>query len=278
MNFKKKNIFFCPNKQTFDLAISIIKKNHSDQGVIFYIGNRIANAYKTPSMIKTIEYSLIKSLTFLLVNIFSINNIYFPHFKWKVVNLFLLFCKKKSIIDDGLDNFRKFPKNINLSRITSDYEYYTYDYGLPSAEWTLVFKKIFYVKKYNNQFRSKFHNDFDVSKFKTLIIESPGVDAYLRENKVTEPIIIFDHPNFKKNTIRDMPGKRISDTSIDLEKTIINYKGHIIVGETMLIVFILTLKNIKSKVNFVINEDNLDNLDILATYAQKNSKIDLKII
>ena len=262
---KRFRIFFCYNQISYVIAKNIFIEDKIIN-IIFYTENRITKSHPKQTIFE-LKYS--KFYTFIILilsSLFTFIEIVIPHTNGgKIIKYISTYGKNISYIDDGLDTFRVIPKNLNLILIENNTKYYTFDYDIPVAKWTNNFNiiKSINIQELNNSNKLGLKLD----NFKNLIIDSPNIE-FLLFNKIDDTFLI-KHPNKNKSTIYNNDYPFINGNQISVEKTITNFNGNIYIGESFLIVFILsTCKNLE-RIKVTLNKANYENLEVLHSNLNK---------
>jgi hypothetical protein len=113
----------------------------------------------------------------------------------------------------------------------------------------------------------------------TIIVESPGVEkCEILSNENEDKILLIKHANKNKETINHPFAKSISGRSVSLEKTIQEFHGHLIVGESMTAVFALLQLNPRYRISVYLARDSVNNLTSLIKLVKSSDFADLFIV
>ena len=112
--FKKRsiNIFLCLNNYSFYLSQSYISQNKESFNLIFYDQDRSFISQKISNII-FFKYNYFLNRIILLIICFRVKpeNIFLPHNRGGAIQKFISRKFIFSILEDGLDSYRKHPKN-----------------------------------------------------------------------------------------------------------------------------------------------------------------------
>ncbi len=229
--------------------------------------NRIEQSKGTPWL--TIEYNTVIAFFTLLVSIFTRKvEVVIPHNKGKpLVNLMFRYSRNLSIIDDGMDTFRDVPRNIDLETLRSNISYYTFDYDLPLADWL---SKLHVIKACPvSALVSDMRPIFSFERIRTIIIESPGV-VYDAQDADLEAVLFIRHPNVNKNGNNSGFINTINGKEYSVEKSLQNYSGKIVVGESMVLIFALSCLEDLVSLRIMMKKNQFENLSVLHEILRKH--------
>ncbi|MDI1307813.1 MAG: hypothetical protein PSV17_00085 [Methylotenera sp.] len=173
------------------------------------------------------------------------------------------------MIDDGLDTFREFPRNIVVSDFKSDSNYYTFNYDAKLATWLSGFNLINVCELEEIARSSK--QKIDLSDFDVVLVESPGIGSVILPDLSASRVLLVKHSNPNKNVKAFESCPSIIGSDFALEDSIKTYQGTLIVGESMTAVYALQLKSPNFKLLIAINEDNKKNLTSFLDLVGKTS-------
>ena len=259
-------IIFCANQISLTLANQLlIDRDQKDNLIIFYDSLRCEPqvfSNKSKSFYKVTRLTLLK--IYLVSIFFRPVEVVVPHFKWGAARVFAKIGNRVSLIDDGLDTFRINPNNIDLSLIGSNTNYYTFKYDLELPHWLINFRvvKLCPLKKISQSYRGS----FDFNQYDVVFIESPGLTESVINDQCSACVnksILVKHSNPNKSNITKFCGDVIAGAEVALEASLTNYSGEIFVGESMVAVYLMTIKNPSFKVTLCININNTNNLSSL---------------
>ena len=104
----------------------------------------------------------------------------------------------------------------------------------------------------------------DLTQVQRLIIESPPLDRIKWETlSGYKNCMLVTHSNINKRVIKSFTGVSILGSNIALEKSLDNFSGEVIVGESMVLVYALMLRKPKFKVTVYLGEENINNFNPL---------------
>lgn len=255
---------FCYNQISYTLAKKFDEK-YRTLNIIIYDGNRIKVYGKS---FKEFKYTKFIAFIVFLCSFFSaFCEVVIPHTNGgNVLSLISKFCRNLSYIDDGMDTFREKPKNIDVAALTLNSRYYTFDYSTATATWLMSLNKIPLTK-----INSLIHDSrelLDLSKYGRVVVDSPGVniDFFASDNT-----FIVLHPNKSKSSVYNKFS--IKGNTIPLEKSLINYDGEIVVGESMVFIFLLNCLIDLSKVTLCLNIKDYENVKCLHADLSRVGKL-----
>jgi hypothetical protein len=166
-----------------------------------------------------------------------------------------------------MDSFRDTPRNININNIKKNTKYYTFNYNIPIANWQnkfLIIKISDFIK-----LAEKSNYIFDYNTYEQLIIESSGVNLNKIDN--IKSSLLIKHPSKIKNIDSNIIIPSSYNHSI--EASLLNYKGKIIIGETMVLIFLFHINYDKSKIILHLNQADYINLSCLHPFFEKCEKV-----
>lgn len=250
-------IFFCFNQISFAIAKEYQKK--SKFIVIIIAAPERIKIHKSKNVFFYKRY--IGKLVLFLSALTKQIEVIIPHDEGnKTHKKISIYAKNISLIDDGLDSFRKNPKNISQQLLRRVKKYYTLDHELPMAQWTksLDLIKVCPMESLLDDIKPAAILD----NFKTIIFESPGIN--FNDINPDETTVVFCHPNINKRMSGTLDIKKIDSQEYNAEKTLLNFKGDVFIGESMLLIFALQSKNVNlTKLHIHISEDQFRNLECL---------------
>jgi predicted Fe-Mo cluster-binding NifX family protein len=182
-----------------------------------------------------------------------------PHFRGgRLIRAYASYAKKTSAIDDGLDTFREFPRNIVVSDFKIGSNYYTFNYDIRFASWVEKFNIIKVCEL--NEIGKSSKKILDLNDFDAVLVESPGVEALQLFDLKFARVLVVKHSNPNKSIKALQSYSSSIGSDFALEKSIENFRGTLIVGESMTAVFALMLKSPAFKLVIAIQRDNKKNL------------------
>lgn len=252
-------IFFCYNQHSYILACAA-SKNYPGLNLIVISQSRVSIIKDSPTL--TVKYNPLLGLAVLmLASLFRGIEVILPHAKGgRILRKIAISSKKISFIDDGMDTFRDEPKNFEINLIRPDSNFYMYDYTVPVAAW-LSSIDIVRVCGIEELLRDP-KPIIKLNNYDCLIVESPGV--CLKSLSVDEfKIFCVKHPSYVKN--QDIYGNidSASGREYSIEKTIMNFDGDVIVGESVVLIFLIQCLIDLSKIHIHLSRASFDNLSCL---------------
>ena len=191
-----------------------------------------------------------------------------PHFRGgRLIRAYARYAKKTSAIDDGLDTFREFPKNIVVSDFKLGSNYYTFNYDIRLASWVNDFNLIKVCELSEIAKSSK--KTLDLNNFDVVLVESPGIEAAELPDLEPARVLVIKHSNPNKNIKIFQGCVSIAGSDFALEGSIKNYKGTLIVGESMTAVYALMLQSPAFKLMIAVHKENKKNLTSLLELVSK---------
>jgi hypothetical protein len=257
-------IIFCYNQVSYTIAREFDNK-YGSFNIIIVDKNRVRTIDK---MFNEIGYSRFIAFLILILSIFPIIfEIVIPHTNGgKILSLISRYANNLSYIDDGMDTFRESPKNIDLKALRLKLKYYTFNSKIPTANWLLKLDIIKLAELSSLMIDSR---DFiDLSQYDRIVIDSPGV---IIENFNFINTLFIIHPNKSKSS--NFFKNSIKGNLIALEKSLHDYKGEIIVGESMVFIFLLNCLSDLSKITLCLKKSDYLNLKCLHSYLDLVGKV-----
>lgn len=257
-------VFFCANQISLSIAAITIKQNGlKNHDVIFFDGRRCdITLFKSLSEY-LIRYTKLNFLKFVLVTLFKRpDEVCVPHLRGGgLIKAYASYAKKLSAIDDGFDTFREEPKNIVVKDFNQGSNYYTFNYDIPLASWLKKFNIVHICEI--EKIADSTKNIIDLNEYDGVLVESPGVEAVNINDFKLGRVYLVKHSNPNKSTIghKDFPYSIGSE--IALERSIKNYKGTLIIGESMTAIYALMLKSPNFKLIVALKRRNIENLPSL---------------
>lgn len=230
-------VVFCYNQVSYIIARNLCNICNERVCIIFS-KNRINEQAKLGNRLTVLPYHYLIAIFILILSCITSIEVVFPHDNaGRIIKLIVRYCRKLSFIDDGMDSFRSKPRNINLSLIRSHSIYYTFNYNIRLANWVKELK-IVPVCKIDKLIEDK-KPSFDIkNEFGAIIIESTGV----KHSAINIPnSLYFAHPNYNKKNNHFNKSYVVSGGDYSIEKTLNSFDGDVIVGETMVLIFLLCL-------------------------------------
>jgi hypothetical protein len=257
--YKSSKCIFCFNQISYTIALQIAN-NSQERTIIVVSRNRVQYGPVKNGLV--FDYSVwLAAAIFLISTITNKLEIVIPHAKGgRLLRWIEKASKSLSYIDDGMDSFRDQPKNIDIGRLRHGSPYYSFDYKIPIANWAAQLRVIRVGPL------SMLANDerpvLQLNAYQCLIVESPGVELEQRAYKY-DAIFVARHPNSSKQKAFDKRVVSSGDAVYSLEKTLLQYPGAIVVGESMALVFVLCYLKDLSRVHVSLHREQFENLSVL---------------
>ncbi|WP_027852239.1 hypothetical protein [Marinobacterium litorale] len=272
-------IVLCLNKITFSLATSLAEQEKNKNIKYFLLFDRARIAPN--KAIKNVKYIPI-SKTSILCNIFNLlplSNIeaYVPHDRInKSLLHYINLLNNVNLIDDGMDTLRENPINISKNLTQKARSLVTFSDYTKMGSWTSNIRK---VRPENiNSLFDKSQPCENLNNYDAVIIESLGVNSLPSKYK---KVCIIRHPNPNKriHLERQSNLKEIFAQDFSLEGSIIEYEGDIIMGETMILPYLLHSKKINFRHLYIqMSDTQYQNLKSLHHLIKRNNiSLDIKI-
>jgi hypothetical protein len=263
-------ILFCYNQVSYSLAKNI-ENNGLFNNVIVISQKRISRTINKNGIFE-VNYNTFLAFIVLIISIFPIGvEIVIPHTRGgKILNIISKIAYKLSYIDDGMDTFREIPKNVDLSQLRSNSNYFTFDYKISIATWL---KDINIIKVIGiNELTNDGKLAIDLEIYQNVIIESPGIIGY-DFRLVDSKYFVIQHSNPNKNInqlklISNQNGKNFS-----LEKTLKSYRGEIILGETFILIYLICSNYNLSNITLCLYRSDYNNLKCLHLFFEQCKKM-----
>jgi hypothetical protein len=279
MKKKQKRIIFCPNQITVTVSVALTRRdgNVVDTTIIYWPDRCDITSLEKMGTI-CIPYSRWVCLTYFIRNFWCSNiEVVLPHRKLgRIMNWFSCVCSTTSLIDDGLDTLREDPRNVDPEHFAAGARFYTFKYEIPLGIWL-------------NRFTLERVADIDmladmplasisVSQAQRLIIESPPLDRVRSEIGLDEDgSILVTHSNINKRTFRNFSGCSVNGRDIALERSLRDFSGEIVVGESMVAVFALMQDRPMYQIIICLAKENIKNLAPLVRLINSRKFAKLKI-
>jgi hypothetical protein len=263
-------VIFCYNQVSYIIAKNI-ENNLFSKNILVISENRIERTGKKSGVIE-LNYSSFFTLIILLFSIIPFGlEIVIPHTKGgKILKILAKYAYKLSYVDDGMDTFREVPKNIELSVLSKGTNYFTFDYGLPVANWLKEINQIKVISVSNLE--DDYKPSVDLRLFSHVIIESPGISAF-DFSLVDSSYFIIKHPNPKKSIESLKFNSSQNGRNISVENSLKTFRGELILGETLILVYLLSINYDLSKTILCLNRSDYDNLNCLHPLFLKCKKL-----
>jgi hypothetical protein len=272
----RHRVVFCYNRISYVIARELATRDQHIRHIIFYSRDRIIilPTEKRPGLIPIRRWNLFIGV--FLAFFFRPDEVLIPHFKInrpinRPIHYIAKRSKKLSLLDDGLDTFRETPKNLAPSAFEKGTAYYTFSYSIPLAHWLSPFalNRVCNLRELaqDNRPPRDLHGIF------CLVIESPGIRAEsVRELPSSSRLV--KHPNRNKITFRDS-GVSPFDGEMALERSLPSFDGRLIVGESMVLVFALLMKNRSFQLTIYLERETFENLRPLHDLLKYDENVEL---
>ena len=166
------------------------------------------------------------------------DTVYVPHHRaGRLIAKLSSLARRTHFLDDGMDTLRDRPKAIDLDRIPSGAELLTFsDYSQLGA-WT---RRVTPVRICSLEVLGQDDREpLDAREFATVVIESPGILADSPDHSRGERVLYVTHPSSFKNTKPPSGAVVLRSDKNSLERTLANFAGRVVVGETMILPYLL---------------------------------------
>lgn len=250
-------IIYCFNQISYVIAHEVAEKS---QGINLLIIDATRISPYIGSKVRTLRLNALMSFFVLILSIiFSGIEVVIPHAKCvRFTKQMSRYSKKLAYIDDGMDTFREMPKNICLQELRLGAKYYTFEYNIQLAEWVSMLRVVPVCSLRNLENDPK--PALDLTSYNYLVIESPGVCmGEYDDNKV----FFIRHPSHVKNQKIELINAQESGLNCSVEKTIKNFDGNLVIGESMVLVYAVNLLSDLGRINVSLTESQFKNLKSL---------------
>lgn len=273
----RARVFFCANHVSLAIASSLLSAAKANEIFTIVYDPKRCDPEAFPAIKKyAFAYNRVDYIRLLLKSLFvRPYEVVLPHFKWPAAKILSLLAKQVSFIDDGLDTLRDHPRNIDLKKIIPVTIFYTFNYQIPLPKWTTS------LKVHSNclveYMAASSRKTLNFNNFDNVVIESPGVECYL--NKILDTpknILLVRHSNPNKRINFKLKVDEISGSDYALERSLTNFEGSVIVGESMVAVYLMMIKEPKFQLNIYIKSDNLKNLSAFKRMSEGLTHVKLK--
>lgn len=259
--FFKRRVIICANQISLTIAVNLASKDKLGiKTIVFYDSSRCDADVFDMLELELIKYSRWTFLFYIINNYFIPPfEICVPHFKGgRLIRIYAKYAKKISAIDDGLDTFREYPRNIDPSDFKLNANYYTFNYDVNLAAWLGNFNLV-NVCELEDIARSRKKtlnlNDFDV-----ILVESPGIESVDLQILKSSRVLLVKHSNPNKNISAFKCYQFIIGSEFALENSIKGYQGTLVIGESMTAVYALQLRSPTFNLLVAVNDGNKRNL------------------
>jgi hypothetical protein len=147
-------------------------------------------------------------------------------------------CSETALIDDGMDTLRDVPKNLDLARMPGVSTLLTF------ADYRVVGRWATGLQHIAGAALAALADDdrpaFDLRPYRTVIVESPGVAA---QRFAGDRALYVPHPSPIKRLASPPACSLFPAHTHSLEKSLLSFRGRVVVGETMLLPFLLATRH-----------------------------------
>ncbi|MDP1659481.1 MAG: hypothetical protein Q8L73_09060 [Methylotenera sp.] len=256
-----RRVIFCANQVSLCIATTLVEKEKAYiNTTVFFDRLRCDTNVFRKLEIDLIHFSKWNFIKFLFKSFFiRPNEVCVPHFKGgRLIRVYAKYAKRISAIDDGLDTFREIPKNIVVSDFKHGSNYYTFKYDFPLATWLQKFNIVRVCEL--GEIAKSCKEILELNDFEVVLIESPGIEIVSLADFEFAKLLLVKHSNPNKNRETHMCFPSVAGSDFALEKSLKNFRGTIVVGESMTAVYSLMLKSPAFKLVVAIQDDNKKNL------------------
>lgn len=267
---KQSRVIFCPNQISTSVARDLIHRDTLiTETVVIYWPDRCDVTKLLSRGIACLPYSRTSLIAHILILLlFTRVEALLPHRRLgRLVNWLTYLCSSTSLIDDGLDTLRDVPRNVDPQKFKQGAKFYTFKYGFPLGKWLNRFT-IDKVANFSTMADSE-RSLIDLRNIRRLVIESPPLNHAKEEIGVgTGDCLLVTHSNVNKRQIKNWTGPTISGADVALERSLKDFDGEVVVGESMVAVFALINECPKYRLTICLLRNSLPNLTPLAKLIQ----------
>lgn len=250
-------IFFCLNQVSYIVASEAAKRLPGFNLLIVMPGRVRVHPHSSG---RSVRYRApVAAVVLALSCIMRKVEVALPHTKaaGRLTRWMSRFSRNLSYVDDGMDTFRDSPRNIELNLVRVGAKYYTFDYGASLADWlgNVCVAPVCPVNKLADDPKPA----MDLSDYDALVIESPGVDLS-KDFSGYGKVFYFKHPNRTKSQGMMAGSNSESGANYSIEKTILNFGGSVLIGETMVLIFALLCTSEASRIHVFLSDAQYRNL------------------
>ena len=199
-----------------------------------------------------------------------------PHFRFGRSILWLLkFANRTSVVDDGLDTLRNVPRNVEPEKFAVGTTFYTFQYDVELGRWLKRFTiaRVADVGLLSESERQV----IDLSATRCLVVESPPLARVASKLRLSENgTLLVRHSNVNKQTFPRSEGNEVAGANVALEKSLQDFAGEIIVGESMVAVFALLNENPFYKLTVYLPKENIETLSPLVRLIEARQFAELR--
>jgi len=188
----------------------------------------------------------------------------------RVVNGFAAACSSLALVDDGLDTLRDAPRNIDPEEFRAGTAFYTFTYPVRLGRWLRRFD----VRRVANlsMLAETSRPTIDLQGVRRLVVESPSLETIQEELDLSSPsTLVVLHSNVNKRTLK-WPGMRtISGANMCVERSLNDFPGEVVTGETMVAVYALSAPNPAFTLTIHLTSAQAANLEPLIDLLKANN-------
>lgn len=279
MKKKLKRIIFCPNQITATVSVGLTRRDGKlVDTTIIYWPDRCDITSLEMMGVTCIPYGRWVCLNYLIGNFWSCNiEVLLPHRKLgRIMNWFSYVCSTTSLIDDGLDTLRDEPRNVDPGHFDAGARFYTFQYKIPLGIWLNRFT-VDRVAEFD-MLADVPRASISVARTTRLIIESPPLDRVRSEIGLDEDgSILVMHSNINKRAFQNFTGCSVNGRDVALERSLCEFSGDIVVGESMVAVFALMQEKPMYQITVCVAKENIKNLAPLVRLVKSRKFAKLKV-
>jgi hypothetical protein len=231
-----REIFFCLNQVSYVLAGEQLRRRSPAGSLIAIAAQRVSRQARFRDL-HTVDISRAGTLRTTLAAIASSRTRTFvPHQKTgRLIQLCARVAGETALIDDGMDTLRDVPHNLDLARLPGVRQLVTFsDYHLV-GRWAAGLQRIASVPL--AVLAEDDRPAFDLGAFDTVIVESPGIGA--PDRFLSGRGLYVRHPSPVKQRSPPAGMALFPSGTHGLEKSLQGYRGRVVVGESLLLPFLL---------------------------------------
>lgn len=190
--------------------------------------------------------------------------VYIPHHRTgNLIQSLASRARRVGLVDDGMDTLRDKPSNIDPVRIRPRATLLTFSDYRRTGAWTtgLTIAPVCRLEMLADGEEA----GFDMSGVSTVVVESPGVLA--RPNTphggqvVGRDVLYVLHPSPIKRQLQPGAAAVFPSAQCSVEKSLLDFHGSVVVGETMVLPFLLHCADLtKTTVEVQLNREQYANL------------------
>jgi len=230
--------YICYNQVSYLVASEHARRSGSHNALVLFAPERV----QVQARYSAVRHRRLNRLHLALACMagwFRSTTIYVPHHRTsRLVAVLMRIADSVRLIDDGLDTLRESPNNIDVRRVHEFDEFLTFHDYPRLASWTdgLAVNRVCGLAELSQDERPP----MPCSGYKTIVVQSPGVDLPEVQTESAEPLrstIVFLHSNpAKRGQIPLGYSQVVLGAAFSLERTVNEFAGTVISGETMVTV------------------------------------------